>query len=204
MHYSVLKRCLDVVGAVVLLAAFLPLLAICALLVKTSGKPVIFRQLRVGKGGKVITVYKLDTMHRAPFELCLHNDDPRITPVGRWLRRLRLDELPQLINVIRGDMSLVGPRPLPVEIKEQVDQLPDYAPREIVRPGITGWAKIHCPNGQYLLDRETRAYDLEYVRQVSFRLDLLILLLTPLAVIRGCIQQDGAQAPPSEHKEALT
>jgi lipopolysaccharide/colanic/teichoic acid biosynthesis glycosyltransferase len=113
-------------------------------------------------------------------------DDPRITPVGRWLRRIRLDELPQLLNVMRGDMSLVGPRPERPEFVDSLTaQLPFYRARHAVRPGLTGWAQVRYGYGNSVEDARVKLeYDLFYVRHAGFYLDLVILLKTIAVVLR--------------------
>lgn len=205
MPYFVFKRCLDVVGALLLLILVLPVLATASLLVWFSGMPIIFTQQRVGQHGRIFRVFKLDTMRRAPFQVCISLDDPRITRVGRWLRRTRIDELPQLINVLRGEMSLVGPRPLPVEVIGQIRHQPAYPERELVRPGITGLAKVRNPSGIHQLDSEMHAADLEYIRGCGLWLDLQILFRTPWAVLRDIMRPRRMEAAPAgPTSEALT
>jgi len=177
------KRTFDLVAAIVLLAIISPLLIAQALAVRlTMGRPVLFRHVRPGLRSKPFTLYKFRTMNDARDPRgALLPDEKRLTPVGRWLRRLSLDELPQLLNVVKGDMSLVGPRPLLMEY------LPLYTPQQArrheVRPGITGWAQI---NGRNALSWEERfRLDVWYVDHRTFWLDLRILALTGLRVIQG-------------------
>lgn len=195
------KRCVDIVGAATLLVASSPVITVCALLVRvTSPGPVLFRQWRPGLGGHPFLMYKVRTM-RSDADVSLAQlmaadddarrewesygrliEDPRLIPrIGRLLRRTSLDELPQLINVLRGDMSLVGPRPLPFPV---IDNLPaeQVRVRETVRPGLTGlWQTA----GRSDLDlRQLLALDEAYVTSWSLRLDLRILARTPTAVIR--------------------
>jgi lipopolysaccharide/colanic/teichoic acid biosynthesis glycosyltransferase len=180
------NRALDVAGASVALALASPALAVAALAIKLEDRgPVLYRQRRVGKDGGEFELLKLRTMvpdaemHGAGF--AVNRGDPRITRMGRLLRRLSLDELPQLWNVVRGEMSLIGPRPT---LQYQVDQ---YTPRQRrrleVKPGITGWAQIH---GRASLPWEERIeLDVWYVENRSPRVDLKILLRTPLALFGG-------------------
>ncbi|GGW61108.1 sugar transferase [Streptomyces caelestis] len=192
------KRSIDCLGAAVLLLLVAPVLLAAAVAVKldTPG-PLLFRQRRTGRRGKEFHVLKLRTMRvgserlRAAMEVCNEADghlfkireDPRVTAVGRWLRRYSLDELPQLVNVLRGQMSLVGPRPLPV-----VDSAftGEARRRLLVRPGITGLWQVSGRSD--LAWEDALRLDLEYVDTWSLRLDLAILWRTLPAVLRG----DGA------------
>lgn len=180
---GVAKRTMDVAGALVALVVFAPLMAALAILVRLSGPgPVIFRQTRVSLGGEVFRIFKFRTMRHAGDEgdpaRWTTRDDPRVTPVGRWLRRTSLDELPQLFNVLRGEMSLVGPRP---ERPELIDRFRDdwrgYMLRQQVKAGITGWAQIHGYRGDTSL-RKRLQYDLFYIRNWSLWLDVRILIAT--------------------------
>jgi exopolysaccharide biosynthesis polyprenyl glycosylphosphotransferase len=197
--YGFWKRVLDIVGSIVLLALLSPLLLVIALIVKFSSPgPIIYKQKRVGKGGVAFPFYKFRSMYKDAdkrlAELMGANekegpifkikDDPRITPIGKFLRKYSLDELPQLFNVLKGDMSLVGPRP---PIPREVEQYDDNAFRRLsVPPGITCLWQI-CGRSDTSFD-EWMALDALYVEQMSFWLDLKILMKTPTAVIRG----DGA------------
>ena len=181
-----MNRALDVVGATLGLALASPFLAVGALAIKLADRgPVIYRQPRVGRDGVEFELFKLRTMvvgaERQGAGWAVNRGDPRITGVGRVLRRLSLDELPQLWNVVRGDMSLIGPRPT---LAYQVEQ---YTPRQRkrldVKPGITGWAQIH---GRASLPWEERIeLDVWYVENRSPSLDLKILLRTPRALFGG-------------------
>jgi len=180
------NRALDVAGASVALALASPVLAVAALAIKLEDRgPVLYRQRRVGKDGGEFELLKLRTMvpdaemHGAGF--AVNRGDPRITRMGRLLRRLSLDELPQLWNVVRGEMSLIGPRPT---LQYQVDQYTSRQRRRLeVKPGITGWAQIH---GRASLPWEERIeLDVWYVENRSPRVDLKILLRTPLALFGG-------------------
>jgi lipopolysaccharide/colanic/teichoic acid biosynthesis glycosyltransferase len=174
-----MKRFVDVVGSVVALLLLSPLLALAALAILAgSGRPVLFRQVRVGLGGCEFSMYKFRTMVRdaaASGPYYTEENDPRITRVGRILRRTSIDELPQLFNVLKGDMSLVGPRPdLPVQ--RQLYAQADWHARCSVRPGITGLAQALVRSGG--VEGQRLALDLQYVREHSFWLDLRILGLT--------------------------
>jgi sugar transferase EpsL len=176
------KRALDVVAALAGLLLAAPILLLMALAVRVGlGKPVLFRQLRPGLGGRPFMLLKFRTMTDARDEAGkLLPDDQRMTVLGRFLRRSSLDELPELINVLKGEMSLVGPRPLLMEY------LPHYTPeqarRHEVRPGLTGWAAIHGRNATTWAER--LAQDVWYVDHRSLTLDCEILLLTVVKVIR--------------------
>ncbi len=190
--YSALsKRVADLVGAVTLLVLTAPLFPILALLVKTTRGPVLLRQSRVGEHGRLFSLYKFRTM-RQDAELpgkavWAVENDPRVTPVGRLMRRFRLDELPQVWNVVRGEMSIVGPRPERPEFMEQLlESVPFWARRHLVKPGITGWAQV---NRGYTADAEGSldklSYDLWYIRHRSLSVDLEICIRTLGAVLGG-------------------
>jgi lipopolysaccharide/colanic/teichoic acid biosynthesis glycosyltransferase len=181
-----MKRVLDVVGASLLLLVASPLLAAAALAIVAEDRgPVLYRQRRVGKDAVEFELLKLRTMvvgaERLGAGFAVNEGDPRITRVGRVLRRLSVDELPQLWNVVRGDMSLVGPRPT---LAYQVER---YTPRQRrrldVKPGITGWAQVH---GRARLPWDERIeLDVWYVEHQSLLLDLRILARTPAALLGG-------------------
>jgi lipopolysaccharide/colanic/teichoic acid biosynthesis glycosyltransferase len=180
------KRALDVAGASVGLLASAPFLAAAAAAVKLEDRgPVLYRQRRVGKDGGEFDLLKLRTMvvgaERLGAGYAVDEGDPRITRAGRVLRRLSIDELPQLWNVVRGDMSLVGPRPT---LAYQVERYTDRQRRRLeVLPGITGWAQIH---GRASLPWDERIeLDVWYVEHRSFWLDLRILARTPFALFTG-------------------
>jgi len=181
-----LNRALDVVIAGTGLAVASPVLALAALAVKAEdGGPVLYRQVRVGKDGVDFELLKLRTMIVGAEKLgagaAVNRGDERITRVGRVLRRLSLDELPQLWNVVRGEMSVIGPRPT---LRYQVERYDDEQRHRLdVKPGITGWAQIH---GRAALPWAERIeLDLWYVRHRDWKTDLLILLRTPLALFGG-------------------
>jgi sugar transferase (PEP-CTERM system associated) len=179
-----LKRMLDIAvsGTVLLLAS--PILLAAAIAVRVEdGGPALFRQERVTQGGRVFSILKLRTM-RVDAEkhgaVWASERDPRITRFGAFMRRTRIDELPQLINVLRGDMSFVGPRPeRPQFTRQLAAQLPLYQERHVVRAGLTGWAQVNYPYGASLDDARSKlSYDLYYVKHFSVLFDLLIILQT--------------------------
>ncbi len=184
------KRASDVVLALVGLLLAAPVMAIVALVVRyTSPGPVIYRQVRVGKDGRLITIFKFRSM-RVDAEagtgaVWAATKDPRVTPVGRFLRRSRLDEIPQLLNVLRGDMSFVGPRPeRPEFVAELTKQIPFYGQRHVVRPGVTGWAQVRHRYGASVEDsQEKLQYDLFYIKHLSMLFDLFILTETVKTVL---------------------
>jgi len=186
-----IKRVLDVVLSLAALVLLLPVFAVIALVVVwDSGEPVFFRQRRIGLHGKVFNIYKFRTMHvledGAQIVQAVRGD-VRITRVGHFLRVTSLDELPQLWNVLKGEMSLVGPRPHAVSHDEYYSALiQNYHLRYAVRPGITGWAQINGARGAtpQLSDMQARIdFDIQYVERESLFLYLRILLRTPLVVL---------------------
>ncbi|MCA1469239.1 undecaprenyl-phosphate glucose phosphotransferase [Bradyrhizobium sp. IC3195] len=187
-----LKRALDLSGASLALFVFAPVMLVTALLIKlTSTGPVFFRQTRHGFGGRAFRIFKFRTMRvleDGPTIVQAQKNDPRVTRIGKWLRKTSIDELPQLFNVLKGDMSLVGPRPHAAAHNTEYEQIiGNYAFRHHVKPGITGWAQVNGYRG------ETRAlelmqkrveYDLWYINNWSLWLDLRILVSTMLVSIR--------------------
>jgi lipopolysaccharide/colanic/teichoic acid biosynthesis glycosyltransferase len=179
------KRLLDLIGATLGVAALIVLSPFIALaIVIDSGAPVFYRQRRVGRGGSLFTVTKFRTMktdaERPGEARWADSDDPRTTRVGRWLRRTRLDELPQFVNILRGEMSLVGPRPERSEfIASLQSAIPFYRARLMVPPGLTGWAQVNLPYGDSVdAARAKLEYDLYYVKHRSVAFDLAIMLRT--------------------------
>ena len=203
------RRSLNVVAAALLLVATLPLMLLIAVCIKLSSRgPVLYAQDRIGLdrrngtqpespgrrqrdlGGRPFTMLKFRTMTYSPSDddqVWATPDDPRVTPIGRVLRQLRMDELPQLVNVLKGDMNLVGPRPEQPDIfhllREGIDR---YAERQLVRPGITGWAQVNQPYDLSFSDVERKLqYDLDYIHQRSTGFDLQIILRTiPVVLTR--------------------
>jgi exopolysaccharide biosynthesis polyprenyl glycosylphosphotransferase len=189
-------RGLDLAVALALLLFTSPLMLLAALAIKLdSPGPVFYRQERVGRGGRPFMLVKLRSM-RADAEAggapqWASKQDPRVTRVGRFLRLTRIDELPQVLNVLRGEMALVGPRPERPAFVEQLGRaIPHYHDRACVRPGITGWAQVNYPYGASVEDARMKlAYDLHYVQHRGLRLDVRILLAT----IRVVLFQEGAR-----------
>jgi sugar transferase (PEP-CTERM system associated) len=162
-----------------------PICLLVALAVRlTSRGPILYRQNRVGFQGRVFKVLKFRSMYidaeARTGAIWAQKDDPRITPVGRWLRKLRLDELPQLLNVLRGEMAIVGPRPeRPEFVKTLTEQIPFYGQRHFVKPGITGWAQINHKYGDTIEDTITKLeFDLYYLKNLTFTMDLYIMFHT--------------------------
>lgn len=176
----------------ILLVITLPIMAVVAVLVKlTSPGPSLFRQTRVGLNGKDFTIYKFRSMYKdaeaRTGAVWATRDDPRITPLGKWLRKLRLDELPQLFNVVKGDMSLVGPRPeRPEFVAVLQEKIPYYVQRNCVKPGITGWAQINHKYGDTIEDSLIKfEYDLYYIKNLAVSLDLYIIFHTVKIMLLG-------------------
>ena len=182
--YQALKRALDIALVIFLLPVALPVLAAASLLVAVSmGRPVLFRQERIGLGGKPFIIVKLRTMRPArsgEVGAAAAIGDSRVTPLGRFFRRVRIDELPQLWNVLNGDMSLIGPRPeQPALTETYVREMPAFAYRHLVRPGITGWAQVCSGYAADLEETRTKlTFDLYYIKKLSLYLDLLIVMRT--------------------------
>lgn len=190
--YSAVKRVADIVVAAAALMVLSPWFVLVAVLIRVAiGAPVFFRQVRPGQRGKPFTIVKFRTMRPGP-----GTDAERLTPLGLFLRRLSVDELPELWNVLRGQMSLVGPRPLMMEYLDRYT--PEQARRHEVRPGITGWAQV---NGRNAIGWEQRfTLDVWYVDHRSAALDLKILLLTPWRVLRREGISHAGEATMSEFK----
>jgi sugar transferase EpsL len=190
------KRCVDVVVAGMLLVVASPLIAVTALLVRVRlGAPVIFRQQRAGLGGEPFELLKFRTMTSAvDTDGALLGDDERLTAFGTRLRASSLDELPQFWCVVRGDMSLIGPRPLLLHYTEHYSS--SQRRRLDCRPGLTGWAQVNGRNG---VDWPAKlAHDVEYVEQASWRRDLEIALRTPWAILSRRGITDGGTATSAE------
>ncbi|MDE2562500.1 MAG: TIGR03013 family PEP-CTERM/XrtA system glycosyltransferase [Sphingomonadales bacterium] len=195
MLSSVLKRAFDIAVSLTLLVLTLPVIALFALLVKLDSKgPAFFSQTRVGLYGESFAVVKLRSMRtdaEANGAQFAQKDDPRVTRIGRFIRKVRIDELPQAWSVLKGEMSFVGPRPeRPEFVAGLEEQLPFYAERHMVKPGITGWAQINYPYGASIEDsRHKLEYDLYYAKNYTPFLDLLILLQT----LRVVLWHEGAR-----------
>ena len=190
--YHYLKRLFDLVASATALIICAPLFVIVPVLVwMEDGKPVFFRQERVGRDGRRFILFKFRTMrHRSDWadeDIYTRKGDSRITSVGRWLRKLRVDELPQLWNALKGDISLIGPRPEWSKCAERYEQtIPFYHFRHLVKPGITGWAQVNYPYGESDEDAvEKLKYDLYYIRHYSLKLDAMIVLKTFYTMLFG-------------------
>ena len=190
MLSSVFKRAFDIVASLILLAVTLPVILVTALAIKLESRgPAFYRQRRVGLYNQGFDILKLRSMRQdaevAGKAVWAAEDDPRITRIGRFIRKVRIDELPQTWTVLRGEMSFVGPRPERPQFVEQLEEhLPFYAERHMVKPGITGWAQINYPYGASIEDaRHKLEYDLYYAKNYSPFLDLLILLQTLRVVL---------------------
>jgi sugar transferase (PEP-CTERM system associated) len=191
---STQKRIFDVVVSLGLLALSWPLMLLVALAIKLEGGgrgSILYRQIRVGQHWRLFNVYKFRSMREdaeagGKAQWAKENDD-RVTRVGRFIRKTRLDELPQIFNVLKGDMSFVGPRPERPEFVTQLsEQIPYFAERHRVKPGITGWAQICYPYGASEKDSlEKLQFDLYYIKNYSLFLDLVIILQTAHAVVAG-------------------
>ncbi|HEY2434183.1 MAG TPA: TIGR03013 family XrtA/PEP-CTERM system glycosyltransferase [Vicinamibacterales bacterium] len=184
------KRFLDIAVSLTGLLLAAPLLALAALAVRLSSPgPVLYRQERVGRHGRVFTVVKFRSMRQdaeaGTGAVWARQNDDRVTPIGRFMRRTRIDEIPQIWNVLRGDMSFVGPRPERPEFVEQLrQQIPFYVQRHVVRPGLTGWAQVRYSYGASVEDAlEKLQYDLFYIKHLSIALDLFIIFSTIKTVI---------------------
>lgn len=192
---EVLSRCFDLCVSIVLLVATLPIMCVVAILIRLdSSGPILYQQERVGLDHTPFTLLKFRSMRidaEAAGPKWAQQKDPRVTRVGSFIRKTRIDELPQLINILRGEMSFIGPRPERPHFVEQLTQvIPGYQQRSRVKPGLTGWAQVNYPYGASVDDAKAKlSYDLYYVKNRTFLLDLLILLAT----IRVILLQEGAR-----------
>ena len=182
------KRIFDFILTILILPIVFPLLLVGVLMIKLTSKgPALFTQHRIGKDGKSFIIYKLRTMVFCPTGHEKHTveNDNRVFPVGRLLRLSKIDELPQLYNVLRGDMSLIGPRPEKVSIVNVLsEENPYYRMRHLIKPGITGWAQVNFPLATPDENLVKLEYDLYYLKHASFTLDLFILLKTFIIVFK--------------------
>ncbi len=190
--YRAAKRTFDVIAAILGLIVLSPLLLLAAVLVKaTSRGPIIYSQTRVGKGGELFEIYKFRTMRtdaeKDTGPVWAQTNDNRLTPVGGFLRKAHIDELPQLINILKGEMSLIGPRPeRPVFVEDFKEQITDYERRLDVKPGLTGLAQVFHRYDETINDvRKKVKYDLLYIKRVCFMSDIRILLRTVRVVFTG-------------------
>jgi len=188
----VFKRSVDVVVSVIAIVVSSPIVILGGLMIKMNDRgPILFKQTRVGRHGTHFEIVKLRTMHTDAERLngaqWAVQEDPRVTTVGRWLRRMRIDEFPQFLNVIRGDMSIVGPRPeRPEFVGILRESIPNYELRHLVRPGITGWAQIKYRYGSTVEEAKKKlSYDLYYIKYGTVLFDLYVMLRTFLFFVRG-------------------
>ncbi|MCE9664021.1 exopolysaccharide biosynthesis polyprenyl glycosylphosphotransferase [Halomonas sp. M5N1S17] len=188
--YEVLKRCLDLSTVVITLPVTLPLMAITALAIRLESEgPVLFTQQRMGFQCRPFTVYKFRSMFigQQGIGYTVDSDDPRITRVGKVIRKYRVDELPQLFNVLKGDMSLIGPRPESMDLANWYQKdVPFFHYRHVVRPGISGWAQVEQGYAAEVDGMNCKLeYDFYYIKNISFWLDLLIVMRTIRTVLTG-------------------
>jgi exopolysaccharide biosynthesis polyprenyl glycosylphosphotransferase len=193
---SVMRRAVDVLVATALLIGTAPLMLVAALAIKIDSRgPLFYFQERVGLFGRTFMLMKFRSMQanaeKDSGPRWATRSDPRVTRIGALLRLTRVDELPQLFNVLKGDMSLIGPRPeRPYFVEQLTEAIPRYSDRSYVKPGVTGWAQVNFPYGASIEDSRMKlSYDLYYVKHRSFFLDLLILFST----VRVILFQEGAR-----------
>ena len=192
MLFDIYQRVLDIVLSVIGLLIGIPLMVVFGILIKVEDNgPITYKQERLGKGGKKFYIYKLRSMRTDAEKFgaqWAEKDDPRITKVGKFIRKTRIDEIPQLFNILKGDMSIIGPRPERPSFTEEFNQeIPGFINRLAVKPGLTGWAQV---NGGYeITPREKLIEDIYYIENRSVLLDLKILFKTIKVVLTG----DGAR-----------
>lgn len=190
--FDMYQRVLDIVLSVIGLLIGIPLMVIFGILIKVEDNgPITYKQERLGKGGKRFYIYKLRSMRTDAEKFgaqWAEKDDPRITKVGKFIRKTRIDEIPQLFNILKGDMSIIGPRPERPSFTEEFNQeIPGFIDRLAVKPGLTGWAQV---NGGYEITPEEKLIeDIYYIKNRSILLDLKILFKTVKVVLTG----DGAR-----------
>ena len=190
---AALKRLMDIIGSLAAIILSSPVMLVCAIIIKVSSPgPLIFRQERVGLHNRPFTMYKFRSMvvqeANKESKAWTVRDDPRVTPVGRFMRKTSIDELPQLFNVLKGEMSLVGPRPeRPYYVEKFQEEIPRYMVKHQVRPGMTGWAQIHGYRGDTSIRRRID-YDLYYIENWTIGLDFKILVLT---VFNGFVNKNA-------------
>ena len=192
MLFDIYQRVLDIVLSVIGILIGIPLMIVFGILIKVEDNgPITYKQERLGKGGKKFYIYKLRSMRTDAEKFgaqWAEKDDPRITKVGKFIRKTRIDEIPQLFNILKGDMSIIGPRPERPSFTEEFNQeIPGFINRLAVKPGLTGWAQV---NGGYeITPREKLIEDIYYIENRSVLLDLKILFKTIKVVLTG----DGAR-----------
>ena len=186
------KRLFDILISFLILILTFPLLVIIGIAIKLDSEgPVFYKQERCGIGGKIFKIYKFRTMKKDAEKLSgpvwSQKNDPRITRVGKFLRKVRMDELPQMLNILKGEMSLVGPRPeRPFFVEKFALEIPYYKRRLRVKPGVTGWAQVKHKYDENIEDVKTKLkFDLFYIENMSLRMDLKILIRTIFVVLFG-------------------
>ncbi len=189
---KLIKRGLDLFFAAVLFALSLPVMLLAAIVIKLDSRgPVIFKQVRVGENGREFNIYKFRSMRQdaeaKSGPVWAGAQDNRVTKVGKFMRKTRIDELPQLVNVLKGDMSFVGPRPeRPFFVAKLKEEIPYYSIRTVVKPGLTGWAQVRYPYGATVEDAvEKLQYDIYYIKNMSPLLDMMIFFSTIKVVLTG-------------------
>jgi exopolysaccharide biosynthesis polyprenyl glycosylphosphotransferase len=200
-RHRIAKRAIDILGALFGLTVLSPLFFVIGLAILiTSGRPILYTQERVGRGGRLFRMHKFRSMRPdaegSTGPIWASNRDDRCTRIGAWLRRTNIDELPQLLNVLRGEMSLVGPRPeRPVFVEKFRETVPDYDLRHAMPGGMTGWAQVHGWRGRTSLRKRVQ-YDLDYIQRWSFWIDFRVLLMTFEHVVFGRTSwNDGGRTP---------
>ncbi|WP_438764998.1 exopolysaccharide biosynthesis polyprenyl glycosylphosphotransferase [Kushneria sp. TE3] len=188
--YELLKRLADIAAVLLMLPAALPLMGVAAIMIKRDDPgPILFRQRRSGFQGEEFDVYKMRSMYVNPDDVrpTQEGEDPRITKVGKYLRKYRIDELPQLFNVLKGEMSLIGPRPETPALTEAYERdIPFFRYRHVVRPGISGWAQVEQGYASEVEGSRTKLeYDFYYIRNFSFWMDLLVVIRTIRTIFTG-------------------
>ena len=190
--YSLTKRTIDITGSVIALILFSPILLLTALLIKLTSKgPIFYTQTRVGKDGQNFEIYKFRTMkvdaEKATGPVWAAKNDNRLIPAGKFIRKAHLDEIPQFINVIKGDMSIIGPRPeRPIFVEKFKSEISDYGKRLEVKPGITGLAQVWHHYDETIDDvRKKIKYDILYIKKMCFWTDMRILARTVRVVLTG-------------------
>lgn len=188
--YNFIKTLIDHIIVLATLPLTIPLTIFVSILIRVeSPGPIIYTQTRIGKGNKPFKIYKFRTMRfdQDQAQVFAQNNDPRITKIGHWLRKLRIDEIPQFVNILKGDMSLIGPRPEQPEFVEEFNQkIPFYNYRHVVKPGITGWAQVRQGYAANIDETNLKIeHDFYYIKHCSLSLDMLIIILTIKTMLTG-------------------
>jgi exopolysaccharide biosynthesis polyprenyl glycosylphosphotransferase len=187
--YSFIKRSFDIVSSLIGLVISIPIMIIFGILVKIEDKgPILYKQERLGKNGESFYIYKIRSMRTDAEKHCgiqwAQKDDPRVTKIGKFIRKTRIDEIPQLINVLIGQMSIIGPRPERPELTHKFNkEIPGFTNRLVVKPGLTGWAQV---NGGYEMTPEEKLkWDIDYINNSSISMDVKILIKTVRVIVTG-------------------